>query len=46
MDATSSPTGYSVIKADSLDQAVELSKGCPVLAIGRLVLVTETFDAM
>ncbi len=46
MDATSSPSGYSVIKADSLDQAVELSKGCPVLAAGQVVLVTETFDAM
>lgn len=46
MDATSNPTGYSVIRADSLDQAVELSKGCPVLEIGQVVLVTETFDAM
>jgi hypothetical protein len=46
MDATSAPTGYSVIKADSLDQAVELSKGCPVLASGQVVLVSETFEAM
>jgi len=46
MDATSTPTGYSIIKADSLDQAVELAKGCPVLAIGQVVLVTETFNAM
>ncbi len=46
MDATSAPTGYSVIKADNLDHAVALSKGCPVLAIGQVVLVTETFDAM
>lgn len=46
MDATSAPTGYSIIKADSLDHAVELSKGCPVLAIGQVVLVTETFEAM
>ena len=46
MDATSSPTGYSIIKADSLDAAVELSKGCPVLAAGQVVLVTETFPAM
>jgi hypothetical protein len=46
MDATSAPTGYSIIKADSLDQAVELSKGCPVLAGGQVVLVSETFEAM
>ncbi len=46
MDATSSPTGYSIIKADTLDHAVELAKGCPVLAAGQVVLVTETFDAM
>ena len=32
MDAQSGPTGYSIIKADSLDAAVETAKGCPVLA--------------
>ena len=46
MDATSAPTGYSIIKADSLDAAVELSKGCPVLGGGQVVVVSETFDAM
>jgi hypothetical protein len=46
MDATSAPTGYSVIKADDLDAAVELSKGCPVLAGGAAVVVSETFPAM
>jgi len=46
MDATSAPTGYSILKADSLDAAVELSKGCPVLAGGASVLVSETFPAM
>src|SRR3954452_20748641 len=34
MDATSAPSGYSIIKADDLDQAVTLSKGCPVLGGG------------
>ncbi|MDQ1324159.1 MAG: hypothetical protein QG587_1495, partial [Chloroflexota bacterium] len=29
-----------------LDAAVELSKGCPVLASGQVVVVSETFDAM
>ena len=46
MDATSAPTGYTIIRADSLDRAVELSKGCPVLASGQVVLVSETFEAM
>lgn len=46
MDATSAPTGYSIIKADSIDAAVALSKGCPVLAGGQVVVVSETFPAM
>lgn len=46
MEAASAPTGYSIIRADTLDDAVELSRGCPVLAIGQVVLVTETFPAM
>ena len=46
MDATSAPSGYSIIKADDLDSAVELSKGCPVLAGGAAVVVSETFSVM
>jgi hypothetical protein len=42
MDATSAPSGYSIVKADSLDAAVALAKGCPVLAGGATVLVSET----
>jgi hypothetical protein len=45
-DATNGPTGYSVIKADSLDQAVALAKGCPVLAGGASIEVAETFAVM
>jgi hypothetical protein len=40
------PSGYSIIKADSLDAAVELAKGCPVLAGGASVQVVETFPVM
>ena len=36
------PTGYSIIKADSLDAAVALAKGCPVFAGGASVQVVET----
>jgi hypothetical protein len=46
MDATSAPSGYSILKADSLDAAVALAKGCPVLAGGANVLVSETFPVM
>ena len=34
-------TGYSIVSADSLDAAVELAKGCPVLEIGGDVDVYE-----
>lgn len=42
----SGPSGYSIIKADSLDAAVALAKGCPVLQGGASVQVVETFDVM
>ncbi len=42
----STVSGYSVIRADSLDQAVKLAKGCPVLAGGSSIEVAETFNAM
>lgn len=31
--------GYTIIRADSLDEASELSKGCPILTIGGSVEV-------
>jgi hypothetical protein len=37
-------TGYSVIKADSLDAASALAKGCPVLKGGGSVDVYETIE--
>lgn len=39
-------SGYSIIKADSLDAAVALAKGCPVLKGGAKISVFETFNAM
>jgi hypothetical protein len=39
-------SGYSVIKADNLDAAVTLAKGCPVLAGGGSIEVAETFNSM
>jgi hypothetical protein len=34
-------TGYSVVSAESLESAVELAKGCPVLEVGGAVDVYE-----
>ena len=39
-------SGYSIIKADSLDAAVEKARGCPVLQGGGQITVYETFPAM
>ena len=39
-------SGYSVIKADSLNAAVEMAKGCPVLQGGGQISVYETFNVM
>jgi hypothetical protein len=45
-DGRSSLSGYSIISADSLDAALELAKGCPVLAGGASIEVCETLDVM
>jgi hypothetical protein len=39
-------TGYSILKADSLDAAVELARSCPVLQGGGRITVYETFQVM
>jgi hypothetical protein len=46
MDATSAPSGYTIIKAGDLDAAVKAAKGCPVLASGAAVVVSEVVPAM
>lgn len=45
-DEPNGPSGYSIIKAGSIDEAVALAKGCPVLQGGASVDVVETFEAM
>ena len=37
-------SGYSLVKADSIDAAVAMAKGCPILASGGSVEVCETFE--
>jgi hypothetical protein len=39
-------SGYTVLTADSLDEAVALSKGCPVLQGGASITIYETFEVM
>ncbi|MDB4925085.1 YciI family protein [Mucilaginibacter sp.] len=33
--------GYTIIKATSLDEAAEIAKGCPILAVGGSVEVRQ-----
>lgn len=44
--AGSMASGYTVIKADSLDAAAAFAKSCPVLKGGASISVFETFDVM
>ncbi|TMF70759.1 MAG: hypothetical protein E6I17_03280 [Chloroflexi bacterium] len=39
-------TGYSILKADSLNAAAELARGCPVLQSGGKITVYEITPAM
>jgi hypothetical protein len=39
-------TGYSIINAASLQDAVDIAKGCPVLEGGAKITVYETFQVM
>ena len=39
-------SGYSIIKADSLDAAVAVARRCPVTQGGAKITVYETFPAM
>ena len=39
-------TGYTIIKALSLDAAVQLAKNCPALHTGSKVSIYETTNAM
>ena len=39
-------TGYSILKADSMSEATQKAKGCPILSSGGSMEVYETFNAM
>jgi hypothetical protein len=44
--AGSGLTGYSILKADSMSDATQKAKGCPVLSGGGSIEVYETFNVM
>lgn len=44
--ASSALTGYTVLTANSIGEASELAKGCPVLDAGGSVEVCETVEVM
>ncbi len=44
MDAPAALTGYTVVDVDSLDAAKAIAKGCPVLAHGSTVQISECID--
>ena len=46
VDAKATASGYSVIEADSLDQAAKFAETCPVLLGGAQLMVFETFEVM
>ncbi len=37
-------SGYSLVNADNMEAAIEMAKGCPVLASGGTVEVAETIE--
>jgi hypothetical protein len=39
-------SGYTILKADSLDGAITMAKSCPMLEGGGHISVFETFPAM
>ena len=40
------PTGYSILEAESLAEATAIAKGCPLLRSGRQAVLYETVTAM
>jgi hypothetical protein len=39
-------SGYTIVQADSLDQAAKMAQSCPVLKGGAEISVFETFEVM
>ena len=41
---SSNLTGYSIVKSESLDGAIEMAKSCPHLDIGGSIVVAEVME--
>lgn len=39
-------SGYTILEAGSVDAAVQIANGCPVLPGGASIEVAETFEVM
>jgi hypothetical protein len=39
-------SGYTILQAESLDQAAKMAQSCPVLQGGAAISIFETFDVM
>ena len=45
-DASPQLSGYTIVKAGSLDEATTIAKGSPVLQGGASITIYETFEVM
>jgi hypothetical protein len=45
-DTPATAGGYTILEADSLDQAAKYATGCPVLQGGADITVLESFEVM
>ncbi len=43
-DGSNRVTGFSTVKADSMDAALEMAKGCPFLESGGAIQVAEVME--
>ncbi len=39
-------TGYSIVRADSMESAIGMARSCPIVQSGGSIEVCETFDVM
>jgi hypothetical protein len=39
-------TGFTIVEAADLEAAIEMARGCPILASGGRIEVGETVEAM
>jgi hypothetical protein len=46
-DAVADPvTGFTIVEAADMGAAIEMARGCPILATGGRIEVGETYEAM